>query len=81
MTNVDPRAAYAAHWYGPPAAGARTIWMQNAQGDYRYCVLAPGSHDRCGAGLRVMHLWKQDGRWDSTGWFDGVECRNPKARE
>lgn len=74
-THVDPRALQAAHEYGPPPRGYRTVWLQNSAGDYRYCVLRPGSTDRCGNGMRVLHLWKQDGRWNSTGWMDLSECR------
>jgi hypothetical protein len=76
---VDPAAIAAVRLYGPPPAGYKELWLQNTRGDYRYCVLRPGSHDRCGNGKRVLHLWKQDGRWISTGWFDASECRRARA--
>lgn len=77
--SVDPSALAAARAYGPPPVGARTVWMEDSRGDYRYCVLQAGSNDRCGDGMRVLHLWKQDGRWNTTGWFDASECRRAES--
>lgn len=75
-THVDQRAEETARLYGTPGRGDRVVWLVNARGDYRYCVLHAGSNGRCGEGVRVLPLWKQDGRWSTTGWLDSSACRS-----